>query len=58
MLTRAGERAQRTGAPTAAANAFSTAADLLETLGTADVEIVAAALRERAGLTAATPAET
>jgi predicted ATPase/class 3 adenylate cyclase len=49
MLTRAGERAERTGAPTAAVDAYTTAAGLLEQIGGADNELAAAALHERAG---------
>ena len=49
MLTRAGERAVRTGAPTAAARAFTTAADLLLQEGTTEADLAAAALQERAG---------
>lgn len=54
MLTRAGERAERTGAPPAAATAYSTAADLLQDLGTEETDLAMAALRERAGIAAAT----
>jgi tetratricopeptide (TPR) repeat protein len=49
MLTRAGERAERTGAPTTAATAYTTAAGLLEETGGAANELAAAALWERAG---------
>ena len=52
MLTRAGERAERTGAPAVAMRIYSTAADLLDGTGTPDEEVAAAALRERAGATA------
>ncbi|MEJ7708083.1 MAG: adenylate/guanylate cyclase domain-containing protein [Nocardioidaceae bacterium] len=54
MLTRAGERAERTGAPAAAAAAYTTAARLLDDTGTSNSELAAAALRERAGATAST----
>jgi len=50
MLTRAGDRAERTGAPAAAAKAYTTAAELLDDTGTADAEVAAAGLQERAGL--------
>lgn len=49
MLTRAGERAERTGAPRAAATAYATAADLLEQAGGTEHELAAAALLDRAG---------
>ena len=49
MLTRAGERAERTGAPTAAANAYTAAANLLSNEASREAEIGAAALLERAG---------
>ena len=52
MLTRAGERAERTGAPTTAGTAYATAADLLEQAGGSDNELAAAALSERAGKSA------
>jgi class 3 adenylate cyclase/tetratricopeptide (TPR) repeat protein len=48
MLTRAGERAVRTGAPAAAAKTFATAAELLEH-GTPEGDLTAARLHERAG---------
>jgi len=54
MLTRAGERALRTGAPVSAARTFGTAADLLQPLRTAEAELAAAALHERAGSSATT----
>jgi len=49
MLTRAGERAERTGAPATAATAYTTAADLLEQAGGTDNELAAAGLAEQAG---------
>jgi class 3 adenylate cyclase/tetratricopeptide (TPR) repeat protein len=49
MLTRAGERAERTGAPETAADAYTAAANLLQETGGAGSELGAAALRERAG---------
>jgi tetratricopeptide (TPR) repeat protein len=49
MLTRAGERAERAGAPTAAASAYTTAADLLQQEPSPEEELSAAALHERAG---------
>ncbi|MEJ7708063.1 MAG: tetratricopeptide repeat protein [Nocardioidaceae bacterium] len=49
MLTRAGERAERTGAPASAATAYATAADLLEQASGTENELAAAALLERAG---------
>jgi tetratricopeptide (TPR) repeat protein len=49
MLTRAGERAERTGAPTTAATAYRTAANLLEQIGGAGTELAAAGMWERAG---------
>ncbi|MEO7980578.1 MAG: adenylate/guanylate cyclase domain-containing protein [Sporichthyaceae bacterium] len=49
MLTRAGERATRTGAPGSAERSYATAAELLEATGQGDDELAAAALRERAG---------
>ncbi|MEJ7706543.1 MAG: hypothetical protein WKF82_04190 [Nocardioidaceae bacterium] len=52
MLTRAGERAERTGAPTTAAATYTTAADLLEEAGGTENELTAAALLERAGKSA------
>ncbi len=48
MLTRAGERAIRTGALAAAARTFSAAAELLQD-GTIEAEAAAAELHERAG---------
>jgi class 3 adenylate cyclase/tetratricopeptide (TPR) repeat protein len=48
MLTRAGERAVRTGAPATAAKTFATAADLLQH-GTPEADLTAARLHERAG---------
>ncbi|MBA2531364.1 MAG: AAA family ATPase, partial [Nocardioidaceae bacterium] len=52
MLNRAGERAQRTGAPSTAATAYKTAADLQEREGDEAAKVAAAALRERAGYAA------
>ena len=49
MLSRAGERAERTGAPTAATAAYTTAAQLLQQAGGTENELAAAALEERAG---------
>ena len=49
MLTRAGERAVRTGAPAAAVAAYTAAADLLQQQATAEAEVGAAALHEPAG---------
>ena len=54
MLTLAAERAQRTGAPVAAAAALTKAANLLQEGGTADGELAAASLLERAGANANT----
>ena len=54
MLIRAGERAQRTGAPSTAATAYNTAADLQEQAGATASVLTAAALRERAGRAAST----
>ena len=52
MLTRAGERAERTGAPAVATATYTTAADLLDDTRTPEADLSAAALRERAGATA------
>jgi tetratricopeptide (TPR) repeat protein len=52
MLIRAGERAERTGAPAVASTTYSTAAVLLDETGTPDTDLAAAALRERAGAAA------
>jgi tetratricopeptide (TPR) repeat protein len=52
MLTRAGERAERTGAPAVATTTYSTAADLLDETRTPEADLAAAALRERAGAAA------
>jgi class 3 adenylate cyclase/predicted ATPase len=49
MLTRAGERTRRTGAPGTAASAYNTAADLQEEAGDPASALAAAFLRERAG---------
>ncbi|MBA2455375.1 MAG: AAA family ATPase, partial [Nocardioidaceae bacterium] len=49
MLTRAGDRAERTGAPTTAAMTYTTAAELLDGTSTPAAELAAAALHERAG---------
>ena len=54
MLTRAGERAERTGAPAAAATAYLTAAHLLEPIETADSDLATAVLLERAAEAAGT----
>ncbi|HEX4654608.1 MAG TPA: adenylate/guanylate cyclase domain-containing protein [Mycobacteriales bacterium] len=48
-LIRAGERAERTGAPATAAAVFARAAKLHEQVGTADADRIAADLLERAG---------
>ncbi|HZG96843.1 MAG TPA: adenylate/guanylate cyclase domain-containing protein [Nocardioidaceae bacterium] len=52
MLTRAGERAERTGAPAVATAIYTTASDLLDATHARDTDLAAAALRERAGGTA------
>jgi class 3 adenylate cyclase/tetratricopeptide (TPR) repeat protein len=52
MLIRAGDRAARTGAPAASASAYTTAADLLERITTAEAELRAAGIWERAGIVA------
>jgi tetratricopeptide (TPR) repeat protein len=49
MLSRAGERAVRTGAPATAAKAYGTAAKLLDDTGTPDAGLLAATLHERSG---------
>jgi class 3 adenylate cyclase/tetratricopeptide (TPR) repeat protein len=49
MLTRAGDRAVRTGAPAAAVAAYTAAADLLQQQATAEAEVGAATLHEPAG---------
>ncbi len=49
MLTRAGERAERTGAPTTAATNYQKAAELLEEHAADDSQLKAAGLWERAG---------
>ncbi len=49
MLTRAGERAERTGAPATAATNYQKAAELLEEDHTDDSQVRAAQLWERAG---------
>jgi tetratricopeptide (TPR) repeat protein len=49
MLTRAGERAERTGAPATASPAYARAADLLEQAGGTQNQLAAAAVLERAG---------
>ena len=49
MLTRAGERAERTGAPAVATAIYISAAELLDETGAPDTDLAAAALRERAG---------
>jgi tetratricopeptide (TPR) repeat protein len=48
-LIRAGERAERTGAPATAAAVFARAANLHEQVGSADADRIAAELLERAG---------
>ena len=53
MLTRAGERAVRTGAPATAAKTFAAAAGLLQH-GTPEADLMAAGLHERAGSAFAT----
>ena len=57
MLTRAGDRAVRTGAPTTAAKTYTTAAELLDHTGTSDSELAAAILHERAGAATASTGE-
>ncbi|MEJ7706550.1 MAG: hypothetical protein WKF82_04225 [Nocardioidaceae bacterium] len=57
MLTRAGERAERTGAPAAAVAAYTTAAAQLDDTGNANADLTAAGLRERAGAAASTAAD-
>jgi tetratricopeptide (TPR) repeat protein len=52
MLNRAAERAERTGAPLAAASAYDKAAELLSRMGTDQAEQEAAVLREDAGMAA------
>ncbi|HYO31966.1 MAG TPA: hypothetical protein VES21_03885, partial [Nocardioidaceae bacterium] len=54
MLSRAGDRAVRTGAPSTAAIAYRRAADLLHEQGTAEADLSAAALHERAGAASGT----
>jgi tetratricopeptide (TPR) repeat protein len=49
MLTRAGERAERTGAQASAASCYADAADLLRHGGTESQELAAAGILERAG---------
>jgi class 3 adenylate cyclase/tetratricopeptide (TPR) repeat protein len=49
MLTIAGERAERTGAPTTAVSCFVKAVELLEQTSAKDQQLAAAGLRERAG---------
>jgi tetratricopeptide (TPR) repeat protein len=49
MLAKAGDRAERTGAPAAAAINYAMAADLLHQEGTVTRELAAAGLLERAG---------
>lgn len=51
-LVRAGERAQRTGAPASAAITYARAASLLDVSDTSESELPAASLRERAGVMA------
>lgn len=48
-LTRAAERAARTGAPRSAADSFRRAAEVLEASGTDEAQLAAAELYERAG---------
>ncbi|MGH9074884.1 MAG: adenylate/guanylate cyclase domain-containing protein, partial [Acidimicrobiales bacterium] len=48
-LVRAGQRAERTGAPATAARAYARAAELSEQAGTAEADAVAAGLWEQAG---------
>jgi class 3 adenylate cyclase/tetratricopeptide (TPR) repeat protein len=52
MLNRAAERAERTGAPLAAAAAYDKAADLLLQIATEEAEQEAAVVREHAGMAA------
>jgi class 3 adenylate cyclase/tetratricopeptide (TPR) repeat protein len=49
MLTIAGERAERTGAPTTAVSSFVKAVELLEETASEEQQLAAARLRERAG---------
>ena len=49
MLSRAGERAERTGAPTAAAAAYTNAAELMTQVSTPEADLAAARLLELAG---------
>jgi predicted ATPase len=57
MLTRAGERAERTGAPSTATTNYARAAQLLELTGASDADLTAAALHQRAGVTASRSGE-
>ena len=54
MLTRSGERAERTGAPSAAQRSYTAAAELLVETGDPADELAAAAVLERAGKVATT----
>ena len=58
MLCRAGERALRAGAPSTAATALNTAAELQDQAKDPVAELAAAALRERAGRAAGTAGDT
>jgi class 3 adenylate cyclase/predicted ATPase len=49
LLRRAGERAERAGAPAAAADAYSTAAELLQQVGDPEAELSTAELLEQSG---------
>ncbi len=49
MLVRAGERGERTGAPSSAARSYAAAARLLEETGDPAEDLAAAGVRERAG---------
>jgi tetratricopeptide (TPR) repeat protein len=49
MLTRAADRAIRTGAPTVAEKTFTSAAEILQMRGTPEAELAAAQVREQAG---------
>ena len=53
-LTRAGDRAVRTGAPLSATRSYTAGADLLASSGPAEADLDAAALLERAGAAATT----
>ncbi|MDX6366261.1 MAG: hypothetical protein QOK30_1337 [Nocardioidaceae bacterium] len=58
MLSRAADRALRTGAPLAAAAAYDKAAHLLSTIGTDEAEQEAAVIQEHAGMAAGAGGDT